>query len=46
MPNYQAFAGDDAKFYVYWFQNHPGYGNDAKDFEGNAMKNWWPFMYY
>ena len=31
---------------IYMRQNVPGYGNPAKDTEGQAMKNWWPFLFY
>lgn len=34
------------KFLVYWLQNMPNRGNGAVDFEGRAMKNWWPYFYY
>jgi hypothetical protein len=45
-PTYASFEGAGAKFYLYWFQNHPGRGNQAIDAAGNPIKNWWPFMYY
>jgi hypothetical protein len=42
-----AIDGDcGGKFLVYWLQNMPGLSNKALDLEGQAMKNWWPFLYY
>jgi hypothetical protein len=32
-------------FLMFWFQNMPGLGNEARVDEV-PMKNWWPFMYY
>lgn len=31
---------------VYWRQNMPGFGNNARDDDGKPMKNWWPFLFY
>ncbi len=31
---------------LYMRQSFPGYGNAAKDSDGEAMKNWWPFLFY
>lgn len=30
---------------MFWFQNMPGLGNEARVDEV-PMKNWWPFLYY
>lgn len=34
------------KFLVFWYQNMPGLNTQARDTQGNPMRNWWPFMYY
>lgn len=31
---------------IYMRQSMPGYQNQARDEDGNVMKNWWPFLYY
>jgi photosystem II stability/assembly factor-like uncharacterized protein len=31
---------------VWWYQNIPGLGNASRDDAGNAMLNWWPFLFY
>jgi hypothetical protein len=31
---------------VWWWQNFPGLDNRAKDHQGQAMLNWWPFLFY
>ena len=43
-PRIDQDCGGD--FLVYWFQNMPGPGNEARDLSGSPMKNWWPFLYY
>jgi hypothetical protein len=34
------------KLYRAMRQSFPGYQNTARDAGGQAMKNWWPFLYY
>jgi len=44
---YAAIASDcDGPFLVWWWQQFPGPSRVAKDSNGVAMKNWWPFLYY
>ena len=44
---YNALADDCmGPWLVYWRQNFPGLNNRAKDDDGRAMKNWWPFLFY
>jgi len=31
---------------IYMRQSFPGFQNSARDVAGQAMKNWWPFLYY
>ena len=31
---------------IYWRQNMPGWKNQQLDDDGQAMKNWWPFLFY
>jgi hypothetical protein len=31
---------------VWWYQNFPGLDNASRDDAGNAMLNWWPFLFY
>jgi hypothetical protein len=31
---------------IYLRQNMPGLGNQARDVDGQPMKNWWPFAFY
>jgi hypothetical protein len=31
---------------TYMRQSFPGYQNQAKDMDGQPMKNWWPFLFY
>lgn len=33
-------------FLMWWRQNIPGYQNKLVDDDGNAMLNWWPFLFY
>jgi hypothetical protein len=33
-------------WFLYWWQNWPGYGNKAKMPDGTPMKNWWVYLYY
>lgn len=42
-----AIAPDcDGPFLVWWWQNIPGFDNTSIDDHGQAMLNWWPFLYY
>jgi hypothetical protein len=44
---YQGFSwAAGVEWFVYWRQSFPGLDNPAYDTNGNAMKNWWPFLYY
>jgi hypothetical protein len=42
----QAFNDCGGGWQLYLRQSFPGRGNAAKDTAGNAMKNWWPFLFY
>jgi len=42
----QAYNDCGGGWSIYMRQNFPGYQNAAKDVQGAAMKNWWPFLYY
>jgi hypothetical protein len=33
-------------WFLYWWQNWPGYGNKARMPDGTPMKNWWVYLYY
>src|SRR5262249_30491731 len=44
---YQTMAQDcQGPFMVWWRQNFPGLGNNARDASGAQMLNWWPFLFY
>jgi hypothetical protein len=44
-PNYPA-SQCGADWQIYWRQNMPGYGNQAKTHDGQPMENWWPVLFY
>lgn len=45
--NYDAVAPDCmGPFLMWWRQNIPGYNNTLIDDDGEAMLNWWPFLFY
>jgi hypothetical protein len=42
-PRYSDCGGG---WQMYMRQSFPGYRNQARDLDGNPMKNWWPFLFY
>ncbi|MES1209612.1 MAG: hypothetical protein ABUS79_27050 [Pseudomonadota bacterium] len=41
-----AFPDCGGGWQIYWRQSMPGAGNQARDANGNPLKNWWPYLYY